>query len=304
VIILVIDSGKVTEAIITTGLPALALEEGSGLVDGWIANYANDTAQIVAVEAGFSIRLDELTWAIGVADLIASDDKGLFLDEHKSTAAPSRYWTEEKWLESIRSGPQIALYALALRDGTFYHEGSPLSWGIVNYPIRVRVRAAVKTAVPIFWPRDPADGWQEYDEKALRAVADAFRVKAAAIRAARKSGLVPWQLRGRQCTEFNRRCAQWERCSEYRGIENGVGFDGNDPAARLALPFLPPEAQSPDAVILSASSYQTYSKCMELGRIEAAGGEKEESLALNIGTVLHAGLARYYELVREEQQRG
>lgn len=54
-------------------------------------------------------------------------------------------------------------------------------------------------------------------------------------------------------------------------------------------------------MILSASSYASYSRCMELGRRDAMSGGKEESMALEVGTVVHAGLASFYRQIRENQ---
>ncbi len=199
---------------------------------------------------------------------------------------------------------RIALFALALRSGQFYipEERTTRTFN-VQAPIRIRVRAIVKTAVPMFWPKDEADGWAEFDEMKLNSVADAFRSKAEQIRGARRAGVIPWQLMGRQCTEFNRRCEVWDVCEAGKWPVYELGFDADDPAASLAVQFLPAEAKDPDAVILSSSAYQTYGKCMELGRQQSMGGGKEENLALQTGTVLHAGAAEMFRQVREQQQK-
>lgn len=311
------NTNRITQAIIDTGCSPLALESGASLAEHWIEHYAADEDEIVAVECGFSIRLDEMTWAIGVMDMIARDAEGVFGDEHKSTKEPGRYWTEDKWLESIKTGPQIGLYALALHEGIFYkqtinarQEGDSKlvdsvtvsSFGLnVNTPIRMRVRAAVKSAIPKFWPVDPKDGWQKYDIKALETIGGGFTSKAAQIRAARKLGRLPYQLTGRQCNEFNRKCTYWEECVAGVFPATEIGFDSGDPAARLALPFLGPDARHPDAVILSASAYGDWSSCMEKGRRNAQSTNKEENMALETGTVMHSALACYYEQRREEQ---
>lgn len=305
-----LDPEKIIAAIIASGVPPLAAEAGSNLVDAWLAKFAAEDAKdrILAVECGFSIRLDEITWAIGVMDLIAQDEAGIFGSEWKSTKEPGRYWNEDKWLESISTGPQIALYALALAKGDFY-QYHPETTNLevisvsraVSLPVRIRVRAAVKTAIPSFWPREPRDGWRTFDERALHVVADGFKSKAAQIRAARKAGIIPWQLVGRQCFEFNAACQWYDECRGFNFPADQVNFDSDDPAAKLALPFLPVEARSPEAVILSASAYQNYGKCMELGRRNSmADGEKESNLALNTGTALHAGLASLYTQLRAD----
>lgn len=301
-----IDRERVTKAVLETECSPLALEEGAGLVQAWIDRYEEDKDdEILAVECGWSVRLDERTWAVGVMDMVAKNEKGVYAAEWKSTRAPSRYWGEEKWLESIRSGPQIAVYALALSQGTFTsREGGIVNWDVftVKPPVRIRVRACVKTAVPDFWPVNPVDGWCEFGPEALDAVAAGFRARAEQVRASRRLGLVPWQLTGDHCTKWNRQCEYYEECREYRYPEIAVGFDISDPAARLALPYLPDEATRQDAVILSASAYSDYSRCMELGRRKSQGGGKEESLALETGTVLHAGIGEFYRQIRDEQR--
>jgi len=296
-----IDTEKVTEAIIGTGVSPLAIEEGAALAEAWIDDESSFSDEVIAVECGFSVQIDPLTWVIGVQDLICADAKGIYGREHKTTAAPSRYWTEDKWLDSIKNGPQIAVYALALNRGVFYENGSPFVLRVPT-PVRERVRAVVKSAIPQFWPRDPTDAWQEFDDLSLSRVVDAFRVKAETIRAARRSQLLPFQLPGRQCTDFNRLCRYYDGCTSGSIPEDASRFDHSDPAASLALPFLGPEANGPDAVILSASSYQTYTRCMELGRREAMSQGKEESLALDTGTVVHAALGEFYRQLRERQK--
>jgi hypothetical protein len=295
-----IDVQKITDAVLATGCNPLALEEGSQLIDHWVNDEKDFDDEILAVEVGFSVRVDELTWVIGVQDLICADAKGVYAREHKTTKEPGRYWNEQKWLESIKSGPQIAVYALALSKGVFYENGSPFVLNVPT-PVRERVRAVVKTGSPLFWPENTRNAWQEFDDLSLERVSNAFIVKAEGIRAARRSGLVPWQLTGRHCTDFNRLCGYFDECS--RGILPGSasGFDGRDPAAKFALPFLPDEARGDEAVILSASSYASYSRCMELGRRDAMSGGKEESMALEVGTVVHAGLASFYQQIRENQ---
>lgn len=301
----IVDAEKVTEAIVGTGAPALALEEGAGLAQAWIEDEHRFQDEILAVEAGWSVRLDENTWAVGVMDLVCKDAQGVYGREHKTTAAPTRYWNEGKWLESIKTGPQIGVYALALARGAFYlnrPDHTIEQYYDVKMPVRIRVRAAVKTAVPMFWPEEEKDGWKEYNEDALTAIANGFRAKAAAIRAVKAGGLTPWQLTGSHCVAYNRQCEYFDECSRYQKPVRSDGvFDAGDPAADLALPYLPEEAREPDAVILSASAYTTYSRCMELGRRNAEGGGKEESMALAVGSVFHAGVAAYYSQLREYQ---
>lgn len=296
-----IDTERITEAIISTGVSPLALEEGAQLVQHWIDDESGFEDEIIAVEVGFSIQIDSLTWVIGVQDLICADARGIYGREHKTTKEPSRWWNEKKWLESIKSGPQIAVYALALNRGVFYENGSPFVLGVTT-PVREYVRAVVKSSTPQFWPTEKTDSWQEFDDLSLSQVVDAFRVKAEQIRASKRSGLLPWQLPGNHCTSFNRLCDYWDECTKGTFPANAYGFDQDDPAATHALPFLPEGAKDPDAVILSASSYSTYTQCLEKGRRNALSLKSEESMALDVGTVLHAGVASFYKQLREQQQ--
>lgn len=304
-----IDNDRVTAAVIGTGCGPVSMEEGARLAEAWIEDESNFADRILAVEAGFSVRLDELTWLIGVVDLICEDARGVYGREHKTTKEAGRSWNEGKWLDGIKSGHQIACYALALRAGEFYQKeilnevqglGSIYSPNAVM-PIRIRVRAAVKTAIPQFWPADEADGWQEFNEPALEAVRNAFIVKAEAIRAARRRGVIPWQLTGSHCFAYGRFCDYHDSCRAYTWPEVGTGFDSDDPAARAALPFLPEEAKHEDAVILSASAYSDWSRCMELGRQNAQGANGEESMALQTGTVFHSAIACWYKQLQEYQ---
>jgi hypothetical protein len=295
-----INNDRILEAVLSTNCSPLAMQEGAALVDNWVNDERDFDDEILAVEVGFSVQVDELTWVIGVQDLICADAKGVYGREHKTTKEPGRYWSEQKWLEEIKSGPQIAVYALALSKGVFYENGQPFVLNVPT-PVRERVRAVVKIPSPLFWPENVRNSWQEFDDLSLERVSNAFVVKAEGIRTARRSGLVPWQLTGRQCTDFNRLCGYFDECS--RGVlpESASGFDGRDPAAKFALPFLPDEARGDEAVILSASSYASYSRCMELGRRDAMSGGKEESLALEIGTVVHSGCAEFYRQLKEQQ---
>src|SRR6185369_11321443 len=111
-----------------------------------------------------------------------------------TTKEPGKWWNEDRWLEDIKQGHQIALYALALNRGTFYTP-EPERFNVTE-PVRINVRAAVKSSVPQFWPKDEADGWQSFGEKDFGAILNAFKVKADNIRSARRLGLVPWQLPG------------------------------------------------------------------------------------------------------------
>lgn len=296
-----ISADRVTEDILATGVSPLALEEGASLVESFITRHAALTTKIIAVERGWSVQVDERTWAIGVMDVIMEDARGIFGKELKTTREPNRYWSEEKWLDEIGNGHQIAFYALALARGAFYDtQGVRMELNLAT-PVRMQVEACVKTAVPQFWPADERDSWFTFDEVALTAVVNAIKLKAIAIRESRRSGAVPWQLTGKQCFAYNRYCDFFDLCKRHAWPAAVAGFQASDPAAQYALPFLPAEAREADAVIISASSYDTYSRCMELGRLEAQSEGKGASMALDIGTVFHAGAASMHRQLQESQ---
>jgi hypothetical protein len=54
-----------------------------------------------------------------------------------------------------------------------------------------------------------------------------------------------------------------------------------------------------EVVILSASTLSDYFTCSELWRRRGEGGGEEESESLEVGTVLHAGLAELYRQLME-----
>lgn len=294
-----IDAELITQAICATECSPIALEEGARLAEAYIEEWANEPGEILGVECGWSVQLDDHTFAVGVMDYIGRDQQGIFGRELKTTKEPSRYWSESKWLADIKTGSQIAVYALALSRGVFYEAGrSPIKFG-VSTPVRIQVRAAVKSATPMFWPQDQKDSWQAFDERTLNKIADSLRIKGKIIRELRKSGVTPWQLPGKQCTNFNKQCEYFDMCTTYSGPEIVQGFDASDPAAQFALPNLPASANCADSVIISASAYSDYSRCLELGRIKAQTAGREDNLALATGTVFHAALAEWHRQKRE-----
>lgn len=294
-----IDTQQIVDAILASGVGPLACETGANLVDSYVDKFwsQDSKTEIVAVECGWSIALDPDTYLIGVMDLIAKDDQGIFGRELKTTKEPSRWWSEEKWLEDIKQGHQIALYALALNRGTFYEEGQAPARFDVACPVRMNVRAAVKSNPPQFWPKDEEDGWQSFEEKDFTAIINAFRVKAENIRSARRLNIVPWQLQGKQCVAFNRDCEYSKICRTRSSPPIVSSFDGEDPAAKLVLPHI---KATENTVILSASAYSDYSRCLELGRLNAQADGKRDDQALQIGSAFHAGAAQVHRTLREQ----
>jgi hypothetical protein len=307
-----VDEDKIIEEITKAGVSPQAAEAGAQLVDDWIRrNQAYDLKhKTLAVEMGFVVWPDDNTLVIGVQDRVAQDAKGVFGSEWKSTKAESRYWNEAKWLDSISNGSQLATYAWALRDGIFLERnvsgGEPhaLQFNVENP--RIMVRAAVKERPTRFWPYNPEDAFYEFSAKDIEFTKNAYINMAEEIRALRKTKLYPWQLTGIQCDAFFKKCGFFGLCSKN---DHPIGtpkalFDPHDPAAKMALAFVDSKLlANPDLVILSASSYATAASCKEKFRlISGALGDKEEDMALGIGTAMHAGLGEYYRQMKEFQK--
>lgn len=319
-----IDPSKIESAVLDLSVSPLAKEEGGALIDAWVSEYGTKDAQfeIAYVELGFIVWLDERTALIGVQDMIAKDKIGYFGNEWKTVKEPRKtmqrgklvetaWWNEDVWLRQISNGPQLAIYALALNRGTYYEVGGKQGFQINEPSPRIRVRAVVKSSPPRFWPSDPSRvGTYEFTNTALEDAAAAIRNKADQIRCARRNGEKPWQMTGMQCFPFNRECQFFaDHCSQnLHPNVTGRLFDASDPAAQLAFPHIPKEKLAdPELVVLSYSSYSTACECMEKYRIVsgglAGGGEKEESYALDTGTVLHAGVAELYRQLRRSQSQ-
>ena len=325
-----IDEDRIREAILATNESPLALETGANLVDSWIREFWSDDNrfEILAVELGFVLELDANTIAIGVQDAIMRDAKGVFGNEWKNVKEPrkdsrgrdSSWWNESVWLREISTGPQIGLYACALSGAKFYdREG--VQYSFLERSPRVRVRAAVKSNPVRFWPDENGSGHSgvyEFDERSLAAIRAGFIAKAEQIRCARRAKILPWQLPGHQCFPFNSECPFLKKFCANRepptnlleGEDKWVAnFDPSDPATRLALPHIASERfDNPELVILSASSYETASNCLEKYRIisgslsEKTNDEDSKASGIAVGTVAHSGYAEVYRQMRDEQR--
>src|SRR5581483_3358829 len=312
-----IDEQRIFEAIMSVDAPPMAKEQGAELVDAWIRTFgpADMQLEITAVELGFIVYVDALTAVIGVQDMIARDAVGYFGNEWKSAKEPKRYngkdswwWNGDVWLQDIASGAQIRIYALALNQGTFYEKDSKRVIEFSQSNPRIRVRAAVKSSPPRFWPEDDP-GVYEFNADALASIADGLRAKAEQIRCVRRGGIVPWQLTGKQCHQFGNECPYYAKfCTTAKhpvGLEGNekltVQFDMSDPAAEAALPFIPEKLlANPDFVVLSASQYTLASDCAEKYRIVNSGlAPKYATDEQATGTVMHAGLAEFYRQLRD-----
>ncbi len=324
-----INFDRILDAILATDVSPTAREAGAPLVEAWVERWAEHDARVetVLVESGFQIWLDDDLLVIGVQDRIARDDNGIFGCEWKTAKEPKRnkagcdsaWWNEHVWIEEITNGPQVGIYALALNRGMYYEQDGVQGIRFNVQNPRILVRAAVKSSPVRFWPeRGPA--MFQYPNALLDDIANGLRAKAVAIRALRAAGIVPWQLTGKHCFPYQAPCPYLEKlCSQHihpnihpiHPILNAdaaqqtaalAPFDPGDPAARLALPHIPAgKLRNPNLVILSASSYETASNCLEKYRlVSGALAEKEKSIAMETGTVLHAGVAALYQQLREQ----
>lgn len=290
-----INPDQITAAILATNCPPLALEEGAALVDHWISlNAADAEWNITAGECGFVFWVDDHTAVIGVQDLLTTDSSGLIGNEWKTTGARS----EDDWYDDLVVGSQLAIYALAANQGTYYEKDTGKTFTPDVAVPRIRVRAITKTAVPSIWPKENPEVLT-FGPTALDNTRSALIAKAESIRAMRRSGAVPWQLPGIWCTnKYRRQCGYYADCTNQRVPAGAQAFDVNDPAFSLAMPHLGDRMNDPDLVILGASAYAAYSECAEKGRRNTLAGEKEQDMALAIGTVLHAGVAEFYRQLR------
>ena len=326
----------VVDKIASLNLPPPAKIEAANLVEVWIRENAAFDSQFptVAVEIPFFLFVDKFTIVVGLIDRIALDNSGLFGCEWKTTKGTTKFWNEDKWLESISNGHQIGTYALAMKKAQFLIPSSsgaeitdwylkcapdgqvsanaedpsvpPIwTWAPKIKSPRMMVRAITKESPSQIWPSQNGHAIFDFDRDKLTTVENAYFVKGEVIRAARLSGKIPWELPGMQCfSRYNRELCQ---CSEpfcAKG-EHPVAdpataefyFARNDPgskAIRAAGSLLRCPLNDPRVVILSASSYDSARDCLELYRIQGLNLGKEENGALDIGSAFHEGVAEFY----------
>ncbi len=277
------------------------------LAEAWIEKGWD--IPIAAVECGFVWWADEKTVIVGVQDLLTSEMRHdsssseviIVGNEWKTTKESSKWWNEDKWLESISVGSQIAIYGLAMQNGTYYPKvGEPIT-PKVREP-RIRVRAISKSTPPVIWPRRAEDGIITLSPKRLEATRQALLSEAESIRARRKKvGLDGiWRIPGTWCiNQFKRKCEFYEDCVEQKYASPTMAFNMDDPAARLAVPHI--DKIDNDIVILSASSYSKASECVEAYRRSLVTLEGERSMALDTGSVFHSVVAEFYRQIQEQQ---
>ncbi len=323
------DQDKLIQAALETECSPLAIEEGTGLAEAWLERGIGQDWDIAAVECGFVWWADEKTVIVGVQDLLTNEpcnleQEGLAYshaeplpnsataspavncivgNEWKTTKESSKWWNEDKWLEDISEGSQIAIYALALQNATYYPKtGSSITPKATQGNTRIRVKAISKSNPPVIWPRREEDGIITFTPKRLEAQRQALLSEAESIRARRKKvGLDGvWRVPGIWCTnKFKRVCQFHEDCVKQRPASPTMGFDPNDPAFKLAVPHI--DKIDNDIVILSASSYGRACECVEAYRRGLVSGDKERSLALDTGTVFHAVVGQSYQQLKDYQ---
>ena len=299
-----LDQVKILEAIKASGVVGEALEEGARLVDHWIEEAAefDSENETLAVEEKFYIELDPLTFVVGTQDRIFRTPEGEVCgSEWKSTKHRTKFWNEEEWFGSISKSHQVVTYAAGLRYGSFL---SGVSFSGVGSPTRILVRAVSKSNPPELWP-DYRGRFVHVGSDRLVATMGAYSATAAAIRAMRRTGEHIWQVPGLQCeNKFRKVCPFYESCLASEVVPTRLGLDsvlrGFSPGSKTIVQHLVDVGKINvdnvgEVVVLSASSLSSYQQCPERWRREAGSAGEEESEALDVGTVLHAGLAALYE---------
>ena len=297
-----------------------AREEASRLAEGWLEHldaFPERGWLVERVETPFYIQLEQKFYIVGQMDAVfntgdetSGDD--FILAEWKSRRAPKLKKDgtayagddEDGWLADISNGPQLGVYALAGREGWFLDTPVPDDRHRTLYKIqepRILVRAAVKSNPVITWPTDYRKGLFTFPGPLLDSVKSALLSEAAAIRARRRLGMIPWAVPSIHCTNmYHRLCGLYKNCTErvYAPLEPKAWVDPEDktpdPGFEVAR-ILDLDYKDPELVVLSASMYSNYLWCPERGRAISGGhGDKEESFELEVGTGLHRGLAATY----------
>src|SRR3990172_2451830 len=298
-----IDSERVTAAILSVAeqqkLSPLAATSGAALVEAWVEQWAerdNAMFNVDEVESVFAVWIDTGTLLVGVRDVVGSDADGPLSCEWKSTKEPqknkdgsdSAWWNEDTWLDSLLNGVQLPCYAVAA----------------CSENPRIMVRAILKSTPPQFWP-SKGSGIYQFPNELVTLTRSVLVVRAAAIRAARKTQNVPWALPGLHCTnKYRRVCPYYETvCKPHTNppAQARAGFDKDDPGyAGIKKAGLDPDELPLELVIFSASSLDTSQQCLERYRLLTSCFYKKDSdYELQVGTALHAGLANVYQQIRE-----
>lgn len=325
-----INQGEILDRVARTlADPSLKIDpqarfEGCRLFESWMTYTYDFDIQFhtLAVEIPWFLPVDKFTIVVGVQDRIYRDAVGIAGSEWKTAKGTTRYWNEEKWLDSIKRNHQIAIYGLAQREGYFpasaffeHPSGAtvvhpdPLAEVLIQLNIkqpRILVRAITKENPPAIWGNVVIP----IDRKRLNATKSALIVRGAQIRAARESGLVPWQLSGLHCeNRFSHTiCPFYEKfCGEHNHPEvdyrAGIGLtDPGNASLQYAKTLLRVPLDDPRVVILSASAYEDANDCVERYRLQGTheyrGPYAQEQ---DKGTALHAAVASYYKILGEKK---
>jgi hypothetical protein len=297
-----VDQSKVLDAIVNCEVGAGAKQEAGRLIEAYLEkldSFPDTRIRSLGVEVPWYILLAPQIIAVGVVDRILDDDN-MTVCEWKTRRAPKitkagvpyKGDTEDDWLAEIGGGVQLAVYGLARREGHFLLSDNHPKLGQTG-KYQVFVRACVKSEPPAFWPQDSSKGFFVFEDDKLDAVKNAMIIEALGIRAARKSGMVPWQIPGDQCHRYGRDCEHLAGgCRKYDfPVPPKLDWHPTDPgfAAARALGLDP---NDPELVVLSQSGYQTSTRCLEKFRREYGGeGQGEESFELEVGTAYHAAVA-------------
>lgn len=291
------NTERITAAILACDVSPTARELSTPLVDAVLTNlgrWPETKMRVVDVEKPWHLWLDDNTLLVGVIDAIFEDEHGLLLGEWKTKGAPKltkagvlyKGDTEDDWLEDISTGPQLAIYALS----------SPGA--------RILVRAGLKSTPVSFWPTQSEKGIYSFTSEYLAHVRRALLNKAAQIRAARSIGQ-PFQLTGTHCTNKYRRVCEFKHlCEKGQFAELDRFFDLNNPAYLGAMDAINRTTQwnTKDLVVLSASSYQDASWCLQRHEYLLTDlVPKRDDVALEIGICYHAALAEIYRQIKESQ---
>lgn len=294
---------RIVDAVCKSTSNVQARIEGVRLAQTYIQrmkNWGDSEWKTLAVETPFYIQLEPKIFVVGVVDRITDS---LFCEwkthrapKIKKDGQPYKGDSEDDWLREIKAGPQVAVYGLAGREGHFLTES-----GEVDYRTDgILVRAALKSTPASFWPAKWENGVLKFSQERLDATRNALLVRAYQIRASRKLGLVPFALPGFHCYSYGRECSRIEQChrQEYVPIEpKGWAHeaDTNPDPGYAACKQLGLNPVDPDLVVISQSAYQTYSLCMEKGRVSYSGHVPgEDTLELSVGTAYHAAMAEIY----------
>lgn len=297
------QASKLADAVCASTKNVSARIEGMRLVDAYLKRlhqWGDSEWPTVAVEAPFYIQLEPKIFVVGVVDRITTEGfcewKTHRAPKIKKDGTPYKGDTEQDWLREIKSGPQVAVYGLAGRDGTFLTSSGTKEFRAS----RILVRAALKSTPASFWPAKWEDGILQFTPARLDATRNALLVRAHQIRAARASGVTPWGLPGFHCFSYGRECFLIERChkQEFVPIEpkgwSHVTDENPDPGY-VVCKKMNLDPKDPELVVLSQSAYQSYSLCMEKGRVSYSGWlPGETSLEMDTGTAYHAGLGCIY----------